>query len=61
MEVKKTDKEMARIEFETFYRYTLENNPEFAEKREYYFEIFFSGYQACAQTVLKMVKDAVDE
>ena len=48
MEVRKSDVEMARIEFERIYRYALENNPEFAEKRKYYFGIFFEGYMACA-------------
>lgn len=57
MEVRKTDEEMARIEFERIYRYALENNPEFAEKRKYYFQIFFEGYMACANAVLKLLKD----
>ena len=59
MEDRKTDEEMARIEFERIYRYALENNPQFAEKRKYYFGIFFRGYMACAQTVQKMLKDGV--
>ena len=57
MEDRKTDEEVARIEFERIYRYALENNPEFAEKRKYYFGIFFMGYTACAHTVQKMLKD----
>ena len=57
MEDRRTDEEMARIEFERIYRYALENNPEFAEKRKHYFQIFFDGYMACAQTVQKMLKD----
>ena len=57
MEDRKTDEEVARIEFERIYRYALENNPEFAEKRKYYFGIFFMGYMACANAVLKLHKD----
>jgi hypothetical protein len=57
MEAGKNDEEMARKEFERIYRYALENNAEFAERRKFYFQVFLEGYMACAHTVLEMLKE----
>ena len=45
------------LEFDRIYQYALQHNSEFAEKKEYYFGIFFEGYRACAMTVRKWLDD----
>lgn len=50
-----SDIQMARVEFDRIYKYALQYNKEFAEKKEYYFGIFFEGYMACAMTIRKLL------
>ena len=52
-----SDWERPRAEFDRIYQYSLQHNNEFAERKEFYFGIFFEGYRACAMTVRKWLDD----